>query len=242
MRSLMRVSLFVALVAGLVFAAGSSSALAGDGPWSIELRVTQIVPADDEGSLDVAGFGNAGAHVVDFQDAVVPEIALGAEVSEGLSLELSLLMANLDTELDIVGAGTLELGDTDMMMFQVAGLYDVAEWDGGRLRLGWIFGVADFDDVDITDAASLEGVRAASLGGDLLYGVNVRFDTDFGVSGWYFSSNLRWYLSGGPDMSISGFASPPAPVLAPPPGSIVLASGEVDFEPLLFSLGLGYRY
>jgi hypothetical protein len=43
-------------------------------------------------------------------------------------------------------------------------------------------------------------------------------------------------------MSISGFASPPAPVLAPPPGSIVLASGEVDFEPLLFSLGLGYRY
>jgi hypothetical protein len=242
MRSLMRVSVFLALVMGVTLAGAGSTALAGDGPWSIELRAVQIVPAGDEGSLDVAGFGNAGTHSVDFLDAFVPELALGANVSRHLSLELSLMMANLDTELDIVGAGTFELGDTDMMMIQVAGLYDVAEWESSRLRLGWLLGFADFDDIDITDAASLEGVRAAALGGGFLYGINLRFDTDLGNAGWYFSSNLRWYLSGGPDMTVVGFNDTPTPVLAPPPDSVVLASGEVDFEPLLFSLGLGFRY
>jgi hypothetical protein len=43
-------------------------------------------------------------------------------------------------------------------------------------------------------------------------------------------------------MTVVGFNDTPTPVLAPPPDSVVLASGEVDFEPLLFSLGLGFRY
>jgi hypothetical protein len=30
--------------------------------------------------------------------------------------------------------------------------------------------------------------------------------------------------------------------LAPTPGTTVLGSGDVDFEPLMFSLGFGYRY
>lgn len=246
MRSLIRGSLFFSLAAIVALAAAGQLAMAGDGPWSVEIRATQIVPMDDEGTLDVAGFGNAGEHAIDLQDAVAPEIALGARVSDHLSLEVSLLVSTLDAELDIERAGTIELGDTDLTMLQIAGLYDVAQWGETRFRLGWVFGLASFDDADLNNAARGESIDSVSLSGDLLYGLNARVDTPIGASGWYFSSNLKWYFGGEGDVTVSGTPAVPEigtpEPLAPTPGTVVLGSGDLEFDPLMVSLGLGYRY
>ncbi|UCF67724.1 MAG: hypothetical protein JSV80_18530 [Acidobacteriota bacterium] len=236
MRARVLCGLRIILTASLVVGAMTAQAVAADGVWAFEVRVLDIVPIDDDGDLTVpAPIGTSGRHGIDFLDAVVPELALSAQVTEKFALSLSAALANFDVELDVEGAGTFLLGDADMSLVQLAGLFDVAVWNGNRVRLGPILAYATFDNIDISDVANARAnVGGAPLDSDMLFGAELRLDSEIGRSGWYFSSNVR-YLSGGPTMEV--FINDPSS------GAFRQAArGDVDFDPLLLALGFGYRY
>lgn len=248
MRSLIRGMGLLVLVAAVALIGTSQLAMAGNGPWTIEVRGVLVNPAGDEGELEPGGFGNAGAHTIDLMDAFTLQVAVGYDYTDRFSLEAGVLVANHDVELDIVEAGSFDVGETDTMMLELAALWDVAQWSATSFRVGPVIAYIDMDDVDLTRGAVEDGgLTSMTLGNDVMFGVNLRFDTEFGRNGWYFTSNLRWYLAGGPETVLTGYVVPPegppaVPAPLAPAEPVTLLSGDVDFEPIVVSLGLGYRY
>ncbi len=248
MRSLIRTGPLVFLVAVAAVLVLPSAVLAGgDSPWAFEARATYLNPVSDDGSY-ASAINPEFTGTLDMLKSVVPELAVSYRATDRFAIEVSALMANMDLELDRDTAGELSFGDSDLTMFSLTGLYDVATWGDSSLWLGLSVAYADFDPLDITDDAVTEGLasgvqlNSASLDTATLFGFVARLDTPLGSNGWYFSSSLR-YLVGGPDVLALG-----TPIDGGGEGSKLSAgaetvfSGTLDFDPLIVSLGVGFRY
>lgn len=229
MRSLMRGGVLFCLAAAVAFFALSSPAMAEDNGWSFEARALYINPVEDDGDLS----GLAHSTTVDFLDALVPELSVAYRFNDRFTLGLSVAIANFDMQFDIDTAGQFDVGDSDMLMYQLEGWFDLTQWGNTGVRAGLMLGQVSFDDVNLSDAAVAESLRRVNMDIGTIYGVGVRFDTPIGDNGWYFSSNLR-YLIGGPDLSVERYNDGVH--------SQVIGTGSADFDPLMVSLGFGYEY
>ena len=226
MRSRMRCVVLLAVAAVAVL--GLGPVLASGGNWSFEARAMYVNPVGGDGTIS----GLAHSTNADFHAVLVPELVAGYRVSDTFTVDLGLSIASFDVQFDINTAGQFDAGEADMTMVQVAGIWDVAQWGETSVRLGVVLAQAMFDDLNLSQASASEGLRRVTLDDALLYGVTVRFDTPIGDNGWYFTSNLR-YLMGGPDIAIERYSGST---------SSVIGSGSADLDPLIVSLGIGYRY
>ncbi|GEM_PF-4524739 len=216
-RLTLRSTLWIGAIALIGVMPSTVQAQAETGRWSLDVQAAVFNPVGLDGSI--------GGAKVDYLGATVPQVEVGVQVSERFRMGLSVMLANIDVQ---GGDPAVTLGDVDMSLFQLSGTYHAWTLGETAISLGGVIARAGFEDIDITPAANSFGVTRGRVGDATLYGFIVRTDTPFGQSGdWYFTSQLR-YLLGGPDMVIST--------------SSTTLSGGTDLNPLIVSLGVGFRY
>lgn len=202
---------------------------AEQGDWMVRGRVIAVLP-DEGASLSVGGTGIPGD--VDIGDQYVPELDITYFFNDNLAVELILGVTPHDVKATGVTVGpltdaTVDLGDVWLLPPTLTAQYHfntdgrVKPYVGAGVNATFFF---NEDEGPVADGIEYD----ASVGFALQAGVDIDLDGEPG--GWAFNADVKkiWI---NPDVTVD-FSSALGASL----------DAEVDIDPLVVGLGLGYRF
>lgn len=205
-------------------------AYAEDNPWMVRGRLLGVLP-DEGADLSVAGTSLVGD--VDIGDQYVPELDITYFLNDNIAVELILAVTPHDVDavgVTVPGALTnadIDLGDVWLLPPTLTAQYHfntdgrVKPYVGAGVNATFFF---NEDEGPVADGIEYD----ASVGFALQAGVDIDLDGEPG--GWAFNADVKkiWI---NPDVTVD-FSSALGASL----------DAEVDIDPLVVGLGLGYRF
>lgn len=220
------------LFAAALMALCPAFAFADDNPWQIRGRVIGVLP-DESGDLSVGGTALQGD--VDIEDQYVPELDITYFFTDNLAAELILAVTPHDVSainVTVPGAltdATIELGDvwllppTLTLQYHFRNDSNVTPYIGAGINFTHFFNV---DEGSVADSVSYDD----SFGGALQAGIDVDMDGEPG--GWLFNVDVKkiWIS---PDVDVD---------FSTALGAGTVVNADVDINPLVIGVGVGYKY
>ena len=209
---------------------GSASADTGDSPWMVRGRVIGVLP-DEAASLSVGGAALQGT--VDISDQYVPELDITYFFNENIAAELILGVTPHDvkaTNVTVPGAldnATVDLGDVWLLPPTLTVQYHFTDLGAFKPYVGAGVNATFFFNED--EGAVADGIEYdPSVGFALQVGFD--YDLDGQPGGWAFNADIKkiWIE---PDVEVNFTSALGATVDA-----------EVEINPIVAGLGLGYRF
>jgi hypothetical protein len=223
--------LFVAMAVAGVMLVGSSAAKAEDSGFSIRLNGTwtkpdtpYLEPGNELVRLNTTtseSFGLALSGEYRFAERI------GLEVGVQAFNESEIVIRQRDPQGGIVGdeLDPHPQDDTRFTLYDAAlNIYIVS--GGLDLYAGPVFGFFTFTDLDVQATPFLVPAKV-EIDGDYALGVVVGLDVEFPDSPWFFTSSIK-YLDSDYELSLDNSLG-------------VRSPQEIDFDPWIFRLGLGFR-
>lgn len=207
-----------------------TAAYAEDSPWMVRGRVIGVLP-DAGADLSVAGAALAGS--VDIGDQYVPELDITYFINDNLAVELILAVTPHDVDainVTVPGAlddATVDLGDVWLLPPTLTLQYHFDTGSQFKPYIGAGVNATFFFNED--EGAVADGIDYdPSFGGALQVGFD--YDLDGRPGGWALNADLKkiWINT---DVTIDFTSALGATVDA-----------DVDINPTVFGLGLGYRF
>lgn len=201
-----------------------------DNPWMIRARAISVMPSES-GDLSVGGTALAGD--VDIADQIVPELDITYFFNENFAAELILAVTPHDVKaVDVTVPGALTdadilLGDVWLLPPTLTFQYHFHADDNWKPYVGAGVNATFFFDEDagpVADSIDYD----SSFGFALQAGVD--YDLDGVPGGWALNADVKkvWINT---DVTVDFGTALGATVDA-----------EVDIDPLIVGLGLGYKY
>ena len=209
---------------------GAASAFADENPWMIRARVLGVLP-DEGADLSVAGVGLAGDVEIDKQ--YVPELDITYFFTEAIAAELILAVTphNVDAvNVTVPGAltdATIDLGDVWLLPPTLTLQYHFDTGTAFKPYIGAGVNATLFFGED-------EGDVADGIDYDLAFGPALQagfdYDLDGQPGGWALNGDIKkiWLNT---DVTVDFSTALGAAVDA-----------DVDIDPLVIGLGLGYKF
>ena len=231
-------ALAAAVMIGLpALAQGATAWAPTDSPWMMRGRVIAVLP-DESASLSVGGVALPGD--VDIADQYVPELDFTYFLNENVALELILATTPHDVEATGVtvpgafGPANVDLGDVWLLPPTLTLQYHFTQFGKVKPYVGAGLNYTLFYNED-------EGPVADSINYDASFGgaIQAGFDYDFdGVpGGWSGNVDVKkiWINT---DVTVD-LSTALGPVLG---ASEVKVNADVDINPLVVGVGLGYKF
>lgn len=205
--------------------ASASPGLAGEaGDWLVRLRGIAVVPTDESGGIapDLLGAG------LEAQPAVVPELDITYMATPNVGLELILATTphNVDGTGSIAGLGDVAdvwlLPPTLLLQWHFLPDRRVRPYVGAGLN----YTIAYSEDADASLEAALGG--ATSIDADNSFGWAVQAGVDVDLKDNWFANIDVKYVRINLDLDITTGA--------------VTRTTDVDINPVIFGVGIGYRF
>lgn len=222
-------TLLAAVMATSALFTMAGAAQAEEGDWMVRGRVLGVLP-DESGDLKVAGTSLPGD--VEIGDQYVPELDITYFFTENVAVELILAVTPHDVKATGVTTGpltnaTIDLGDVWLLPPTLTAQYhfntdgQVKPYVGAGINATFFF---DEDEGPVADGIDYD----PSVGFALQAGVDI--DLDGAPGGWAFNADVKkiWIK---PDVTVDFTTALGAKVDA-----------EVDINPLVVGVGLGYRF
>lgn len=209
---------------------GAAAANAEDNPWMVRGRLLSVMP-DEGADLSVAGAALAGN--VDISDQYVPELDITYFFNKNVAVELILAVSPHDVDavhVTVPGAltdATVDLGDVWLLPPTLTVQYHFDTGTQFKPYVGAGVNATLFFDEDAGPVA--DGIDYdSSLGGALQVGFD--YDLDGEPGGWALNADVKkiWINT---DVTVDFTTALGAKVDA-----------EVDINPLVIGLGLGYKF
>mgnify|MGYP006268976505 CR=1 FL=1 len=215
----MKTMLFTAVAAIALSVAISPAALAEAGDWQFRLRAITVQP--DEGA-DISAIGGD----VDIDTSLVPEFDITYFFSDNLAAELILGVTPHDVTAINTALGDVDLGDVTLLPPTLTVQYHFNPDGQVRPYIGAGVNYTLFFNEDLPQGTALDSIDYdPSLGLALQAGVD-------------YALNERWFLNVdvkkvwiNTDVTIDGTTNL---------GAVVDA--DVDINPVIFGVGVGWRY
>lgn len=223
-----RIFLSALMLAGMAIPA--LPAMADDNPWQIRGRVIGVLP-DEAADLSVGGAALAGS--VDISDQYVPELDITYFFTDNIAAELILAVTPHDVDavnVTVPGAltnATVPLGDvwllppTLTLQYHFKNDSQLTPYVGAGVNATFFF---NEDEGDVADGIEYD----PSFGFALQAGID--YDLDGVEGGWLINADIKkvWINS---DVTVDFSTALGATVDA-----------EVDIDPIVIGIGLGYKF
>lgn len=227
----MKRTILALLAASGTMLATPAIATADEGnPWMVRGRVISVMP-DESGDLSVAGAALSGD--VDIADQIVPELDITYFFNEHIAAELILAVTPHDVKavnVTVPGALTnadVDLGDVWLLPPTLTLQYHFRPDANWKPYIGAGVNATMFFDEDPGSVA--DGIEYDSSFGFALQ-AGVDYDLDGVPGGWALNADVKkvWINT---DVTVDFSTALNATVEA-----------DVDIDPVIFGLGLGYKY
>lgn len=228
------------LMAGLMAASAlglASEAMAQDNPWMVRGRVIGVLP-DEGADLSVGGSGLPGT--VDISDQYVPELDITYFFTKNIAAELILGVTPHDVKATgvtvpgVLDDATVDLGDVWLLPptltlqyhFDTGGSFK--PYVGAGVNATFFF---DEDEGDVADDIDYD----SSFGFALQAGMD--YDLDGVEGGWALNLDVKkvWIE---PDVKVNLTSALGEPLGA----EKVMVDADVDINPIIVGVGLGYKF
>ncbi|MEO0550592.1 MAG: OmpW family outer membrane protein [Pseudomonadota bacterium] len=219
-----------ALMASSSFIAVAPIAYAEENPWMVRVRAVGVLP-DEGASLSVAGTAIGGD--VDISDQYVPELDITYFFNENFAAELILAVTPHDVDainVTVPGAldnATVPLGDVWLLPPTLTAQYHFTQFGQFKPYVGAGINATFFFNED--EGGVADGIEYdPSVGPALQAGFD--YDLDGEAGGWALNVDIKkvWINT---DVTVDFTTALGAAVDA-----------DVDIDPVLFGIGLGYKY
>lgn len=209
---------------------GAASANAEDNPWMVRGRILSVMP-DESADLSVAGTALAGD--ANIQEQYVPELDISYFFTKNIAAELILAVSPHDVgvvDVTVPGALTdadIDLGDVWLLPPTLTLQYHFDTGTQLKPYVGAGINVTMFFDEDAGPVA--DGIDYdSSIGPAVQLGFD--YDLDGQPGGWAVNADIKkiWINT---DVTVDFTTALGAQVDA-----------EVDIDPLVIGLGLGYKF
>ena len=219
-----------ALLASAAWAVTGAAAHAEDNPWMLRARVLGVMP-DESGTLKAGGATLPGD--VDIADQYVPEFDITYFFTKNIAAELILAVTPHDVKavnVTVPGAltdATVDLGDVWLLPPTLTVQYHFTEMGQFKPYVGAGVNATFFfneDEGPVADGISYD----SSFGPALQAGFD--YDLDGEPGGWAINADIKkiWINT---DVTVNFTTALGANVKA-----------DVDIDPLVVGVGLGYRF
>ena len=183
-------------------------------PWLIRARLLSVVPDDESSTITTIG----GKAAVD--DAITADVDFSYFFTDNVAAELTLTVSPHDVEAKNTSAGKLDLGDVKLLPPTLTLQYHFIPDGKIRPYVGAGVNYTIFFDEEAGDAVGIDYDDAFGLA--LQAGVDIAIDEHWALN---FDVKKIWLET---DVSVDAL------------GTTVKA--DVDIDPWLFGVGLGYRF
>ena len=206
------------LVAGcclLLHATAGAGLAAGDSPWMVRVRALGIMPDDSSSQISVIG-GEA-----DVDCAIAPDLNFTYFFTDNIAAELTLTYAEHDVSAEKTAVGNVDLGSLDLLPPTLTVQYHCTAYKRFRPYAGAGLSYILIPDEDPGDADWVDYDD-----NEIGYALQVGFDYFF-TDNWSLNVDLKkvWV-----DVDVAVGAL----------GTVVTTN--VDVDPWLFGVGIGYRF
>lgn len=197
----------------VLLAAPAAAETSGQSPWQVRLRGIYVVP-DEDADIDVIG-GDA-----DIDNAVMPEIDISYFLSETIALELILATTPHDVEAEGTALGDVDLGDVWLLPPTLLLQYHPLPHAQWRPYVGVGLNYTIFYGVDEAGGIAEDVDYDNSIGYALQAGLDVPLQGN-----WMINLDVKklWLNT---DVEINHGA----------------VDADVDIDPWIFGVGVGYRF
>ena len=223
----MKQLLLATMVAGATWLGSAPVASADENPWMVRGRVIGVLP-DESGDLSVAGAPLGGD--VEISNQYVPELDITYFFTKNIAAELILGVTPHDvkaTNVAAVGGANVDLGDVTLLPPTLTLQYHFVNDSQWKPYVGAGVNATFFFNED-------EGPVADGIDYDPSYGfalqAGVDYDLDGEPGGWAINADIKkiWINT---DVTVDFTTALSATVDA-----------DVDINPLVVGLGLGYKF
>ena len=206
------------LVAGcclLLHATAGAGLAAGDSPWMVRVRALGIMPDDSSSQISVIG-GEA-----EVNNAIAPDLNFTFFFTDNIAAELTLTYAEHDVSAEKTAVGNVDLGSLDLLPPTLTVQYHCTAYKRFRPYAGAGLSYILIPDEDPGDADWVDYDD-----NEIGYALQVGFDYFF-TDNWSLNVDLKkvWV-----DVDVAVGAL----------GTVVTTN--VDVDPWLFGVGIGYRF
>ena len=231
-----RVFLSALLITGFC-APIAAPAFADENPWMVRGRVIGVLP-DEGADLSVGGAALPGD--VDISDQYVPELDITYFFNDNLAAELILGVTPHDVDAvdvtvdGILDSATVPLGDVWLLPPTLTLQYHFTDFGAFKPYVGAGVNATFFFNEDEGDVA--DGIEYdPSVGFALQAGFD--YDLDGEPGGWAFNADVKkvWINT---DVTVD-LSTALGPDLGVPE---VLVDADVDINPIIVGVGLGYKF
>lgn len=211
---------------------------AEENPWMVRGRVLGVLP-DESGDLSVGGAGLAGD--VDIGNQYVPELDITYFFTDNIAAELILAVTPHDVEatgITIEPAGladaTVDLGDVWLLPPTLTLQYHFRNDSAFKPYVGAGVNVTHFfneDEGNVADSIDYD----PSVGFALQAGLD--YDLDGVAGGWALNADIKKvWINTDVRVDLSSALGPSLGV------DEVLVDADVDIDPIIIGVGLGYKF
>jgi outer membrane protein len=202
----------VVVVAGMLPAA--AWAQSGQSPWMIRARLLSVMPDDDSSAITTIG----GKAEVD--DAITGDVDFSYFFTDHIAAELTLAVSEHDVQAVNTAVGKVDLGDVKLLPPTLTLQYHLMPDAKIRPYVGAGVNYTVFFDDDPGAANSIDYDNAFGLA--LQAGVDIELDEHWAIN---FDVKKIWLDT---DVSVRALGT--------------TVKTNVDIDPWLFGVGLGYRF
>jgi outer membrane protein len=184
-------------------------------PWMIRARLLSVVPDDDSSTITVIG----GKAEVD--DAITADVDFSYFFCDNIAAELTLTVSPHDVEAKNTSAGKIDLGDVKLLPPTLTLQYHFLPDEKIRPYVGAGVNYTIFFDED-------HGPTAVGIDYDDAFGFALQAGVDIGLDEhWALNFDVKkvWLET---DVSVDALGT--------------TVKTDVDIDPWLFGVGLGYRF
>lgn len=217
----------------------AAPAFAEDNPWMVRGRIIGVLP-NESGDLSTGGTSLPGD--VDIEDQYVPELDITYFFNENIAAELILAVTPHDVAAtgvtippDVFGPANVDLGDVWLLPPTLTLQYHFVNDTPFKPYVGAGVNATFFFNED-------EGPLADSIDYDPSFGFALQagfdYDLDGVEGGWAFNADVK-YVWINPDVSVD-LSTALGPVLGTT--EPVIVDADVDINPLIVGVGLGYKF
>lgn len=212
MKALLLTSVSIALVAGL-----ATPAMAEQGDWLFRLRALSVQPEESATITPIGGD-------VSIDNSIVPEFDISYFFTDHIAAELILGVTPHDVKAVGTALGEVDLGDVTLLPPTLTLQYHFNPEGQFRPYVGAGVNFTHFFNADLPSGSVLQDIDydssfgwAAQVGFD--YAINER---------WFFNVDLK-KVQINTDVTIDA-------------GALGTVKADVDIDPWIFGVGVGYRY
>lgn len=212
MKTLLKSTLALAVIAG-----ATAPAMAEQGDWLFRLRALHVVPDESAQISPIAG-------TADIDTSIVPELDISYFFTDHIAAELILAVTPHDVMARGTALGDVDLGDVTLLPPTLTLQYHFNPEGQISPYVGAGVNYTIFFDEDLPAGSPLVDIDySESFGGALQAGVDYRLNDR-----WFLNADLKkvWIQT---DVTIDA-------------GGLGTVTGDVDIDPWIFGIGLGFRY